>query len=178
MNLGQLQQQIRQQGKYPPVEQWDPAFCGDIPLCIKHDGSWWYMDSPIGRQSLIQLFASVLKYQDGKYYLVTPAEKVGISVEDVPFIVTQWQYQQDLLLFTTKTRDQVVISADNPIVLKQDPITGQILPYCLVRNNLYARLHQNVFYQLAESGKEGIVNNEPHLLLKSGDYEFSLGELN
>jgi len=177
MNLQQLQQQIRQQGKYPPVDQWDPDFCGNIPLCIKHDGSWWYMDSPIGRQSLVQLFASVLKYENEKYYLVTPTEKVGIKVDDVPFIITQWQVQQDFLLFTTKTRDQIIISQDNPVILQTDPISGQLLPYCLVRKNLYARLHQNVFYQLTESGKQGKIGNEQHLLLKSGDYQFSLGKV-
>lgn len=178
MDLAKLQKQLAsQQGKMPPVEQWDPKFCGDIDLEIKHDGSWFYMGTPIGRQPLVKLFASVLKREGDKYFLVTPVEKVGIRVADSPLLVTQWQQRDDQLIFTTLTEDVFVVSTDNPVQLKADKVTGETLPYALVRTNLWARLHQNVFYQLADKGTEKLHDETKQLMLQSGNYEFSLGKL-
>jgi uncharacterized protein len=55
-----------------PVEQWQPPYCGDIGLKIRTDGVRLYRDSPIQREALVRLFASVLrKDADGRTYLVT-----------------------------------------------------------------------------------------------------------
>ncbi|WJG09380.1 DUF1285 domain-containing protein [Aliiglaciecola sp. LCG003] len=176
MDLGKLQQQLAQhQNKVPPVEKWQPAFCGDIDLQIKHDGSWFYMGTPIGRKALVKLFAGVLRKDDDKYYLVTPVEKVGIQVEDVPFLIVQWEKSDDMLVFTTQTDDQFVVSSENPVELRTDAITGALLPYVKVRRNLWARLHQNVYYQLIEIAKQQVIEGDSHLVLSSGDYSFSLG---
>jgi hypothetical protein len=178
MDLAELQKQLAsQQGKLPPVDKWDPEFCGDIDLEIKHDGSWHYMGTPIGRQPLVKLFASVIKREGDDYFLVTPVEKVGIRVVDSPFMITQWQQQDEQLIFTTKTEDVFVVSMDNPVELKVDMATGETLPYALVRKNLWARLHQNVFYQLAELGNEQQKDGCKQLIVQSGDYHFSLGKL-
>lgn len=178
MDLASLQQQLAgQDQKLPPVEKWDPDFCGDIDMQIKHDGSWFYMGTPIGRKALVKLFSGVLKREEDLYFLVTPVEKVGIQVEDVPFVVTQWEQQSGHYIFTTQTQDQFVVGPDHPVALQQDKTTGALLPYALVRRNLWARLHQNVFYQLVELGEESVIDGQPHLVLTSADYPFSLGIL-
>lgn len=177
-DLGAFQQQISsQKAALPPVDKWNPDFCGDIDIQIKHDGTWFYMGTPIGRKPLVKLFASVLKRENDQYFLVTPVEKVGIQVEDVPFIITQWQIENNKLALTTNTGDDLIVSSINPIQIFADKKTGALLPYALVRRNLWARLHQNVFYQLAELGKEQEIAGKRHLMLSSGDYNFSLGEL-
>ncbi|WP_339901509.1 DUF1285 domain-containing protein [Paraglaciecola polaris] len=174
MDLATLQKQLAdQQGKLPPVDKWNPDFCGDMDLVIKHDGSWFYMGTPIGRKPLVKLFASVLKKEDEKYYLVTPVEKLGIKVEDVPYVITQWEVQDDLLIFTTQTDEQVVVSASHPVELKDNPQNQLALPYINVRRNLWARLHQNVYYQLIEQAEQ----QGNALYITSGDYQFCLGHL-
>ncbi|GAC31196.1 DUF1285 domain-containing protein [Paraglaciecola polaris] len=174
MDLATLQKQLAdQQGKLPPVDKWNPDFCGDMDLVIKHDGSWFYMGTPIGRKPLVKLFASVLKKEDEKYYLVTPVEKLGIKVEDVPYVITQWEVQDDLLIFTTQTDEQVVVSASHPVELKDNPQNQLALPYINVRRNLWARLHQNVYYQLIEQAEQ----QGNALYISSGDYQFCLGHL-
>lgn len=178
MDLNSLQKSIAGQGKHPPVDQWNPAFCGDIDLKIKQDGSWHYMGTPIGRQALVKLFASVLKKEDDSFYLVTPVEKVGIQVEDAPFVVTQWREEGGFIIFTTSVGDEVVASAENPVQLRFNQLQGDDLPYVLIRRNLWARLHQNIFYQLVETGREVTVANQRQILqVCSGDYCFSLGDL-
>ncbi|MCC2616965.1 DUF1285 domain-containing protein [Aestuariibacter halophilus] len=178
MDLSTLQQQLANHAaKQPPVEQWDPPFCGDIDLIIKHDGRWLYMGSPIGRKALVKLFASVLKREGDDYFLVTPVEKVGIQVEDVPLLITQWRWQDDNLMMFTDTDDPVVIDATHPLALQQDRVTGEQLPYVNVRRNLWARLHQNVYYQLVEAGTPQQLNGEPHLVIHSAGIAYPLGKL-
>lgn len=177
-DLGSFQQQISSQNAaLPPVDKWNPDFCGDIDIQIKHDGTWFYMGTPIGRKPLVKLFASVLKRENDHYFLVTPVEKVGIQVEDVPFLITQWQKEDGKLVLTTNTDNDLIVTSENPIQIFADKKTGKYLPYALVRRNLWARLHQNVFYQLAELGEEQEVDGKRQLMLSSGDYSFSLGEL-
>lgn len=177
-DLGAFQKQISSQNAaLPPVDKWNPDFCGDIDIQIKHDGTWFYMGTPIGRKPLVKLFASVLKRENDDYFLVTPVEKVGIQVEDAPFIITQWQKDNNKLALTTNTGDDLIVGSDNPIQIFSDKKTAAFLPYVLVRRNLWARLHQNVFYQLAELGEEQKLDGKRHLMLNSGDYNFSLGEL-
>ena len=177
-DLAAFQQQISSHNAaLPPVDKWNPDFCGDIDIQIKHDGTWFYMGTPIGRKALVKLFASVLKREDDDYFLVTPAEKVGIQVEDSPFIITQWQKESGKLALTTNTGFDLVVSSENPIHIFIDKKTGAYLPYALVRKNLWGRLHQNVFYQLAELGEEREIDGKCHLMLNSGDYRFTLGEL-
>lgn len=174
MDLQRLQSQIGNTS-LPPVEKWDPEFCGDIDLQIKHNGQWFYMGTPIGRMSLVKLFASVLKKEGDDYFLVTPVEKVGIRVEDVPFVITEWHQENSFLMMQTNVGDQAIVSEENPVLLLQDRVTNELLPYLNVRRNLFARLHQNVFYQLAEIAEIEIVEGQQQVVLNSGDYRFSLG---
>jgi hypothetical protein len=177
IDLAKLQQDLAaDDAKLPPIEQWNPAFCGNIDMEVKHDGSWHYMGTPIARPALVKLFANVLKRENDDYFLVTPVEKVGIKVVDSPFLVTQWQQQDDNLVFTTNLDDSFIVGPENPIKLMQDKTNAELLPYALVRRNLWARLHQNVFYQLAQLGQEQLINDEVHLTISSGGNSFSLGK--
>ena len=75
----------------PPVHLWNPPFCGDLDMQIAGDGTWFYMGTPIGRPALVRLFSTILKREDGKHFLVTPVEKVGIRVDDAPFLAVEMQ---------------------------------------------------------------------------------------
>lgn len=140
----------------PPVHLWNPEFSGDLDMRIARDGSWHYLGSPIGRAPLVRLFASILKKEDDKYYLVTPVEKVGIIVEDAPFVAVDFENSgagsAQELTFVTNVGDVVVAGADHPIRVERDPETGEPSPYVLVRANLEALIDRKSFYRLIDLG--------------------------
>jgi len=162
--------------KFPPVEKWHPDFCGDIDMCIKKDGSWFYMGTPIGRARMVKLFSSVLrKDSDGKTYLVTPVEKIGITVEDAHFVAIGLETgEQDglpVLIFETNVGDKVVAGKSNPIRVETNETTDEPRPYILVRGNLEALISRSVFYQMVElASLEG-----EQLFIESGGERFLLG---
>ena len=140
----------------PPVHLWNPPFCGDLDIRIARDGTWFYLGTPFGRMPLVKLFSSILKLEEGRYYLVTPVEKVGITVDDAPlfavdFEVTGSGAAQDIR-FVTKTEDEVTAGPDNPIRITHDPETGEPAPYVHVRRGLEARIDRKSFYRLIELG--------------------------
>src|ERR1700693_4749940 len=124
-------------GKYPPVEKWNPPFCGDLDMRIAVDGSWFYLGTPIGRPALVRLFASVLKREDDKYFLVTPVEKVGIRVDDVPFLAVEMERDGDNLIFRAKVADVLRCDGEHPLRFEPEAGTGGIRPYLHVRRNLW-----------------------------------------
>lgn len=138
----------------PPVHLWNPPFCGDLDIHIAKDGSWTYLGSPINRFELVKLFSSILKKEDGKYYLVTPVEKVGITVEDAPFLAVDFdatgEGQAQVLTFTTRVGDTAIAGPDHPIRIVIDPETDEPSPYVLVRANLEARIDRKSFYRLVD----------------------------
>lgn len=143
----------------PPVERWNPEFCGDIDMEIRQDGTWFYMGTPIGRASLVQLFSTVLrKDADGKTYLVTPVERVGIRVEDAPFIAVEMNVsgegERQVLTFRTNVGDVVEAGPDHPLRFVDEAETGGLKPYLLVRGRLEALVARPVMYELAEIGEE------------------------
>lgn len=145
------------QGKgLPPVHLWNPPFCGDLDMRIARDGTWFYMGTPIGRFELVKLFSSILRKDDDNYFLVTPVEKVGITVDDAPFIATDFtvagQDGGQALSFQTHVGDQVAAGPDNPIRVVIDPETGEPAPYILVRANLEALIDRKTFYRLVDLG--------------------------
>lgn len=173
MNLEQLSKQLDKNNQHPPVEQWDPAFCGDMDITIKADGKWHYMGTAISRMPLVKLFASVLTKAGGEYFLVTPVEKVRIKVEDAAFVVTQWRQEADAIVFTTNVGDEFVLSEGNPLAL---PIDGQPAAlYLNVHRGLQARFHRNVYYQLAEIAKLVQIDGASHFVVCSGGVNFALG---
>lgn len=184
MDLNKLQQSLGGSATnngakgLPPVESWDPPYCGDIGMQIKRSGQWFYQDSPIGRKKLVRLFSTILKKQDDQYYLVTPVEKVLVNVEDVPFIIIQWEQTPDGIQVTTQTDDVFIVSASHPVELRPDSISNSEIPYINVRRNLWARVHQNVFYQWAEIAEMKGSGDSTYAAMTSGNYTFSLGGAN
>jgi hypothetical protein len=141
----------------PPVHLWNPPFCGNIDMRIAQDGTWFYMNSPIGRKPLMKLFASVLRHdEDGKYYLVTPVEKCGITVDDAPFVAIRMHItgkgQGQIITFETNADDQVTLDEAHPLRVADEEGTGGLKPYILVRARLEALVSRALFYDLVECG--------------------------
>lgn len=140
----------------PPVEKWDPPFCGDLDMRIARDGTWFYLGTPIGRFGLVKLFSSILRKDGDAYFLVTPVEKVGITVEDAPFVALDFEAEGEgraqVLTFRTHVDDVTVAGPDKPIRVERDPETGEPAPYVLVRANLEALIDRKSFYRLVELG--------------------------
>jgi uncharacterized protein len=141
----------------PPVHLWNPPFCGDIPMRIARDGTWFYMNSPIGRKPLYRLFSTILRHDDdGKYYLVTPVEKCGIDVEDAPFLAIRMRVEGAGLAmsirFETNVDDSVTVDADHPLRFEDEAGTEGLKPYVLVRANLEALVSRALFYDLVALG--------------------------
>ena len=151
MGLGGLAaaaQQAQAKGP-PPVERWNPPFCGDIDMRIARDGSWHYLGTPIGRPALVKLFASILRKDDEGYRLVTPVEKVGIRVDDAPFLAVELQVG---LHFRTNVDDWVEAGPGHELRFERGPADG-IKPYLHVRRGLWALLTRPLFYQLMALGE-------------------------
>jgi hypothetical protein len=136
-----------------PVEKWNPPYCGDIGMKIRRDGTWMYQGSPIGRIALVKLFASILrKDDDGKTYLVTPAEKVDVEVEDAPFLAVEMavsgEGRDQTLTFRTNVDDIVTVDADHPLRFETTEPDGGLKPYVLVRGRLEALATRAVYAEL------------------------------
>ena len=146
----------------PPVHLWNPDFCGDIDMCIARDGTWFYLGTPIGRAPMVRLFSGILKLEEGKYYLVTPVEKVGIVVEDAPLHAVDFDAagsgKDQVLTFTTKTEDVVTAGPENAIRVERDADTGEPSPYIHVRRGLWARIDRKSFYRLIDLGTHETVD--------------------
>ncbi len=141
----------------PPVERWNPPYCGDLDMRIAADGTWFYLGTPIGRPALVRLFASVLKREGDRHYLVTPVEKVGITVDDAPFMAVELEVEQrgpeQSLIFRTNVDDVVRCNTDHPLRFEPEEHTGGIKPYLYVRRELWAKVTRALFFDLVELGE-------------------------
>ena len=162
----------------PPVHLWNPPFCGDLDMRIARDGTWFYLGSPIGRHALVKLFSGILKLEDGKYFLVTPVEKVGITVEDAPFVSVDFtvagEGQDQAIRFVTHVEDEVTAGPDHPIRVERDAETGEPSPYVMVRRGLEARIDRKSFYRLVEIGDHAMREGTRWFGLWSGGVFFPL----
>jgi uncharacterized protein len=138
-----------------PVHLWNPPFCGDIDMRIASDGTWFYMGSPIGRAPLVQLFASILRRDEDRFVLVTPVERVGIKVDDAPFVAVELTVNHasdgPALAFRTNVEDFVTVDRDHPLRFEHGASDG-LKPYVLVRGGLWALVKRALFYDLAALG--------------------------
>jgi hypothetical protein len=134
----------------PPVHLWHPEHCGEIDIRIRKDGVWFHEGTPIGREALVRLFSTVLRLDPDGYHLVTPVEKMRITVEDAPFIAVRVDREGETLKFLTNVGDVVEAGPDNIIRVETDPQTGEPRPYLHVRRGLEALIARPVFYELAE----------------------------
>ncbi len=130
-------------GRDLPVDQWNPSFCGDIDMRIAGNGAWFYNGTPIERPAMVRLFARILRREKDRYYLVTPVEKVGIVVEDAPFIAVELMPDGDRLSLRTNVGDVATVGRDHPLRFETDA-NGAVRPYIEVRKGLDARLTPSV----------------------------------
>lgn len=163
----------------PPVDKWKPDFCGDLDMEIRADGTWYYLGTPIGRQPLVRLFSTVLRRDaDGKTYLVTPVEKVGIRVEDAPFIAVEMNLsgsgEQQVLTFRTNVGDVVEAGADHPLRFEIEKETGGLKPYLLVRGRLEALLARPVMYELVSHGEDMEIDGQRMFAVRSHGHIFPI----
>ena len=164
----------------PSASQRPLIDCGDLEMRIARDGTWYYRGSPIGRFPLVKLFASVLcREADGGYWLVTPAERGRIEVEDVPFLAVEVTFngegRDQELMFRTNLDEFVTMGPDNPLRI-ETAANGEPRPYILVRDGLEARLVRPVFYELVDRGTEEQVGNAIEFGVWSKGIFFRLGE--
>ena len=161
----------------PPVERWNPPFCGDIDMEIRADGTWFYLGTPIGRAPLVRLFSTVLRRdEDGKTYLVTPVEKVGIRVVDAPFLAVEMNVSGEgaarVLTFRTNVGDVVEAGPEHPLRFVIAGENSELKPYLLVRGRLEALVSRAVMYDLVELGETVVIDGVPTFAVRSGGMVF------
>jgi uncharacterized protein len=148
----------------PPVERWNPPFCGDLDMRIAADGTWFYLKTPIGRPALVKLFASVLKREGDKYFLVTPVEKCGIQVDDAPFLAVELSIEDSragrVLNFRTNVDDWVQCGPSHALRFEPQTATGGLKPYLHVRRDLWAKVTRTLFFDLVQLGEERDVDGK------------------
>jgi hypothetical protein len=155
----------------PPVHLWNPPDCGDIGMRIAADGTWYYQNTPIGRPALVRLFASILRREGDRFYLVTPVEKCAIAVDDAPFMAVDVAVVPGpALRFATNVGEEVVCGPDHRLRFEKQP-HGGLKPYLHVRRGLWAKVTRAVYYELAGLGEERSVDGEPWFgLVSQGEF--------
>jgi len=157
--LDAISEAVRKMGDgLPPVHLWNPPYCGEIDMRIAADGTWYYQKTPIGRPALVKLFASVLKREDGRYYLVTPVEKCGITVDDAPFMAVEVRREESsagpILKFRTNVGEEVACGPEHKLRFERQEASGGYKPYLHVRSELWAKATRPVYYDLVELGEQ------------------------
>src|SRR5215472_237474 len=163
----------------PPVHLWNPPFCGDLDMRIARDGSWYYMGTPIGRAALVRLFSTILKREDGKYFLVTPVEKVGIRVDDAPFLAVEMIRENSatgpLLRFRTNVDDWVNCDSAHGLRFKTSR-EGGLTPYLHVRADLWAKVTRALYYDLVDMGEERMIDGRAMFGVESAGFFFPMAD--
>jgi uncharacterized protein len=169
----------------PPVHLWNPPYCGEIDMRIAADGTWFYQKTPIGRAALVKLFASVLKREGDRYFLVTPVEKCGITVDEAPFLAVELVVEGPdaaaeqpvggrVLRFRTNVDDWVTADRDHPLRFEPEAATGGLKPFLHVRRDLWAKVTRALFYDLVELGEEREVEGKCMFGVASGSEFFAM----
>jgi hypothetical protein len=177
--IGGLEALLREAAGRPdaPVERWNPPYCGDIGLAILGDGTWTYRGSAITRPALVKMFARVLRRdEDGRHYLVTPAEKVDVAVADAPFLAVEMEVGDapgagQQLMFRTNVDDIVTAGPLHPLRFAIEPRTGGLKPYILVRGRLEARLTRALTIDLVALAED---DGDSRLAVRSGACRFAV----
>lgn len=164
--LETISRAIQTSGKgIPPVHLWNPPDCGDIDMRIAADGTWYYNKTPITRPAMVRLFASILKREGERYFLVTPVEKCGIAVDDAPFVAvgvsTESSPAGPALRFRINAADDVVCGPEHRLRFERQPGHGGLKPYLHVRRDLWALVTRPTYYDLVDLGEEREVDAVP-----------------
>lgn len=179
--VGQLDAGLAHAAHLPPVEQWNPPFCGMIPMRIARDGRWFYQGTPIERPALVQLFSKLLRKDGERYVLVTPVECVGIEVEDAPFLAVEMKIENEgslqILSLRTNFDDWVQIGTEHPLRFETQP-DGGLKPYVLVRGDLWALATRSLLVELTDYGTIEDWRSEPWFGLRSDGQFFAMAKAN
>ena len=147
-----------------PVHLWNPPFCGDLDIRIARDGNWYYLGTPIGRKPMVKLFSSIIRKDGENYFLVTPIEKVGIKVDDAPFVAVDFEVEgsgkTQQVIFKTNVDDEAIAGPKNKIRVIHDPKTDEPSPYIRIRSNLDALIDRKSFYRLIDIGEHHEMNEQ------------------
>jgi uncharacterized protein len=163
-------------GQWPaPVHLWNPPYCGDIDMRIAADGTWFYRGTPIGRPALVKLFASILRREGDKFFLVTPVEKCGIVVDDTPFMAVELHVAEGdagrELRFRTNLDEWVTCGPGHPLRFETEAATGGLKPYVHVRADLWAKTTRAVWFELVELGEaREIAGTEMFGVVSAGEF--------
>ena len=163
----------------PPVHLWNPPFSGDLDMRIATDGTWFYLGTPIGRPALVRLFSTILKREDGKHFLVTPVEKVGIRVDDAPFLAVEMVKDQGehgrLLRFRTNVDDWVPCDSGHRLRFEMAE-DGGLKPYLHVRADLWAKVTRALYYDLVDMGEQRMIDGRMMFGIESGGEFFVMAD--
>ena len=177
MDFSDLLQSVNSiEEKYPPVHLWNPDLCEGVEMKIDREGNWFYQNSIIGRDKLKILFSRILKLEEGKYFLVTPVEKVPVTVDLAPYMIVDYEVDSDYKNIILKTNLDLSIPLDNDHRLELKSIGDEHIPFVHVRNNIEGFISRSVYYSLIEIALNQDNGSSDQLTLKSFDYDFNLGQ--
>ena len=162
--------------KYPPVHLWNPDLCEGVEMKIDREGNWFYQNSIIGRDKLKILFSRILKLEEGKYFLVTPVEKVPVTVDLAPYMIVDYEVDSDYKNIILKTNLDLSIPLDNEHRLELKNIGDEHIPFVHVRNNIEGFISRSVYYSLIEIALKQDNGSSDQLTLRSFDCDFNLGQ--
>ena len=164
----------------PPVHLWNPPFCGDLDMRIASDGTWFYMGTPIGRPALVRLFSTILKREDGKHFLVTPVEKVGIRVDDAPFLAVEMRRKPmergPAAALPHQCRRLGALAIPAHRLRFEAAADGGLTPYLHVRADLWAKVTRALYYDLVDMGEERVVDGHPMFGVASSGEFFAMAD--
>ena len=177
MDFSDLLQSVNSiEEKYPPVHLWNPDLCEGVEMKIDREGNWFYQNSIIGRDKLKILFSRILKLEEGKYFLVTPVEKVPVTVDLAPYMIIDYEVDSDHRNIILKTNLDLSIPLDNDHRLELKNIGDEQIPFVHVRNNIEGFISRSVYYSLIEIALKQDNGSSDQLTLRSSDCDFNLGQ--
>ena len=162
--------------KYPPVHLWNPDLCEGVEMRIDREGNWFYQGSIIGRDKLKILFSKILKFENGKYYLVTPVEKVPVTVDLAPYMIVDYEVDLDHKNIILKTNLDLSIPLDKDHQLELRKIGDEQIPFVHVRNNIEGFISRSVYYSLINIALNQDNGSSDQLTLQSFNCDFNLGQ--
>ena len=178
MDFSDLLQSVNSiEEKYPPVHLWNPDLCEGVEMKIDRAGNWFYQNSIIGRDKLKILFSRILKLEEGKYFLVTPVEKVPVTVDLAPYMIVDYEVDSDYKNIILKTNLDLSIPLDNDHRLELKNIGDEHIPFVHVRNNIEGFISRSVYYSLIEIALKQDNGSSDQLTLRSFDCDFNLGQI-
>ena len=177
MDFSDLLQSVNSiEEKYPPVHLWNPDLCEGVEMKIDREGNWFYQGSIIGRDKLKILFSRILKFEEDKYFLVTPTEKVPVTVDLAPYMIVDYEVDSDHKNIILKTNLDLSIPLDKDHKLELKNIGDEQIPFVHVRNNIEGFVSRSVYYSLIEIALNQDNGSSEQLTLKSFDCNFNLGQ--